>query len=401
MKILMVNKFLYPNGGAEVYMIKLGQYLEGMGHEVQYFGMEDQRNVVGNQWNSYTRNIDFRNNDLSLLSKIIYAKNSIYSKEARNKIRVVLERFKPDLVHLNNINYQLTPSIILEIEAHHIPIIQTVHDSQIACPNHRLYIEKTGQICEKCVGGNYLNCIKERCVQDSLSKSTLAAFESVYYHNKDIYNKVDRYVCPSKFIGKKIIQGGVKKEKIEILYNFSDNIEELPAKKQEEGYALYFGRLSVEKGIRTLIKVCKELPEVKFVIAGIGPLEDDFNNIDNVSSVGFKSGEELLSLIRNAEFSLYPSECYENCPLSIIESQNLGTPIIGSDLGGIKELIEHEKTGLIFKAADANALKSSIQRLWNDKKLVKYMEDNCLEKKDNSIEKYFEKLIKIYQSLLQ
>jgi len=143
------------------------------------------------------------------------------------------------------------------------------------------------------------------------------------------------------------------------------------------------------------------LPEVKFVIAGIGPLEDDFNNIDNVSSVGFKSGEELLSLIRNAEFSLYPSECYENCPLSIIESQNLGTPIIGSDLGGIKELIEHEKTGLIFKAADANALKSSIQRLWNDKKLVKYMEDNCLEKKDNSIEKYFEKLIKIYQSLLQ
>ena len=397
MKILMVNKFLYPNGGSETYIFKLGDYLKSLGHEVQYFGMEHKDRIVSNHAESYTTNIDFHS---GTLQKVLYPFKIIYSWEAREKIRLVLEDFKPDVVHMNNINYQITPSIIYEIKKYGIPIVQTVHDSQIACPNHRLYIETEGTVCERCLSGNFFNCVKHRCLQGSITKSMIAAIESYFYHLLDTYNLVNKYICPSRFIAERIVQGGVEKSRITIMYNFSDQMQALPQQNVVNSYVLYFGRLSQEKGINTLIFVCRELPEIPFVFAGNGPLVDSLTTIPNIDYVGFKKGEELQSLIRNAAFSLYPSEWYENCPLSVIESQALGTPVIGSDLGGIKELIEHGKTGLIFKAGDAEALKTAIKNLWEDMELREQMQKLCLKKQDNSIDVYTDKLLKQYQAVM-
>lgn len=399
MKILMVNKFLYPNGGSETYIFKLGDYLKSQGHEVQYFGMADDRNIAGNQVGSYTSNVDFRAKG-SIAAKSVYPFKIIYSKEARKKIKVVLEQFKPDIVHLNNINFQLTPSIIYEIKEHGIPVVQTVHDSQIACPSHRLYIETSGKICEKCVGGKYLNCLKEKCIQGSALKSAIAMMESFYYHKKDTYNLVDKYICPSQFMGDIIKRGGVRKDKVCIIHNFSDEIPELIDKKVDKPYALYFGRISKEKGIVTLISVCKDLPEIQFVFAGAGPLENLVTGVPNIEYAGFKTGAELQNLIHNARFSIYPSEWYENCPLSVIESQAVGTPVIGSDLGGTKELIDNGKTGIVFKGLDKEALRNAIELLWNDKELTDNMSGICLSKKGNTIDVYTEKLLKLYKSLL-
>lgn len=398
MKILMVNKFLYPNGGAEAYMIKLGKYLEEQGHEVQYFGMDHSDRCVSNDSNQYVSIIDLRN--CNKINMIKYLFKTIYSFESKKKICKVLDDFKPDIVHMNNINYQLTPSIIYEIIKHHIPIVQTVHDVQMVCPNHRLYIEKTGKICEKCIGGKYLNCIREKCVHGSRAKSVLAAFESYYYHIRNTYNLVNCYICPSKFIANKIQQGGVEKNRILVMYNFSDKIKEVPQLKISRRYVIYFGRLSVEKGINTLIKVCKELPNIRFVIAGAGPLEERVKGLSNVKFVGFKTGQELQKLISNACLSLYPSEWYENCPLSVIESQALGTPVLGSDLGGTKELIIKGKTGDIFKAGDILELKNSIQRLWENPQILETMHKECLKQKSNTIDIYYKKLIQVYKSLI-
>ncbi|MFL0194652.1 glycosyltransferase family 4 protein [Clostridium sp. WILCCON 0269] len=398
MKILMVNKFLYPNGGSETYMFKLGQYLTSLGHEVQYFGMADEKNIVSNSANSYTSNVDFYNG--KKLSKLTYPFKIIYSREARKKIAVVLDNFKPDIVHMNNINFQLTPSIFYEIKKCDIALVQTVHDSQIACPNHRLYIESKGTICEKCLNGKYTNCLKEKCMQSSSLKSAIMMFESIYYHKRNTYNLVDKYICPSNFIAEKIRQGGVEKDRTTVLYNFSDKIEKTPGKIDSQPYALYFGRLSKEKGILTLISVCKELSKIKFVFAGVGPLTDELEGIDNIEFVGFKNGSELQSLISNAEFSLYPSEWYENCPLSVIESQALGTPVIGSDLGGTRELIETGKTGLIFEGCSKSGLKDAILKLWADRILCKQMKNECLSRKSNTIDIYTEKLMKIYKSVI-
>ncbi|MCH5320261.1 MAG: glycosyltransferase [Eubacterium sp.] len=399
MKILMVNKFLYPAGGAETYMFGLGDYLKSSGHQVEYFGMDSVDRCVSNSIDCYTDNVDFRN--AGFTSKIKYSLKTIYSKEAKEKIGKVLDSFKPDVVHLNNINFQLTPSIIYAIKERNIPIVQTVHDVQISCPNHRMYNEQTEKICSECFDGKYIKCTKNRCVHGSLLKSAIASYESHYYHKKDTYNLIDRYICPSQFIADVIINAGVKEDKTTVLHNYCKDFGVLPPKDKSRKYVLYFGRLSVEKGIKTLIEACRELKDIQFVFAGTGPLADLCKDIKNIEAVGFKSGDELKTLIRNATFSLCPSECNENCPMSILESSALGTPVICSRLGGAPELVTPGETGEIFTAGDKEDLKIKILKLYNNPSLVDKMSESCIKASTNTIQNYSDKLISIYQSLMK
>jgi len=398
MKILMVNKFLYPNGGSETYVFKLGEYLTSIGHEVQYFGMEDEKNIVGNNVGSYTSKMDFHGGSIA---KLVYPFKIIYSFEARKKIRKVLNDFKPDVVHLNNINFQLTPSVIYEVCKRNIPLFQTVHDPQIVCPNHRLYIEEKEIVCDKCVSGRYTNCMKNKCLDNSTMKSFIAMVESYIYHKLKTYNKIDRYICPSTFMAGKLIAGGINSSKINVMYNFSDKVIAACQHKLKDEYVLYFGRISIEKGIKTLIQVCKELPEIKFIFAGSGPLTNSLLGIKNIEYVGFRKGKELQSLIEKAAFTVYPSEWYDNCPLSIIESQAYGTPVIGADIGGIPELIVHNHTGLIFESGNKLELKKAIKHLYSDNDLEKQMIKECLSQKSNSIDIYADKLICKYQRMME
>lgn len=400
MKILMVNKFLHPHGGSETYMLKLGEYLTSLGNEVQYFGMEHPDRCVGNSAGCYTENMDFHNS--SILKELSLPFKIIYSKEARKKISAVIENFKPDVVHLNNINFQLTPSIIYEIKKHGIPIVQTVHDTQMVCPNHKMYIDRKQSTCRECINGNYINCVKNKCLHNSLPKSMLAAFESYFYHRKNTYNLIDRFICPSKFMTEVMQNAGVDRHKLITLHDFCDKYIHLPPKNHDKKYVLYFGRLSPEKGIKTLVDVCRELKHIHFVFAGTGELSGLLKNIDNIEYVGFKSGKELDVLIRNALFSVCPSEWYENCSMSIIESLALGTPAIGSDLGGTPELISENETGLIFKAEDRQSLKNAIESLYNNPEKLAVMSEKCIEKSnENNIEKYTEKLMNIYKSAMK
>lgn len=395
MKILMVNKFLYPNGGSETYMFKLGEYLTSLGHQVEYFGMEHPDRCVSNSAQCYTKNMDFHNS--SPVEKILFSQKTIYSFEARKKIRVVLETFKPDVVHLNNINFQLTPSIIYEIKKHNIPIVQTVHDSQIACPNHRLYIEREGKVCNACKNGCYLNCLKNKCLDNSAMKSLIATIESYYYHSRKTYDLVDCYICPSKFMAQTISTGGIKENKITVLHNYCQKAV-MPQNKKD--YVIYFGRLSLEKGITTLIEVCKQLPQINFIFAGTGNLQSQCKKIKNINAVGFKSGNELTKLIQEAKLSVCPSQGYENCSMSIIESLSLGTPVIASNMGGNPELIIPNKTGLVFEAGNVKQLKNCVSDLYYSENLNE-MSKNCVKFSTNNIENYSQELIKIYNSLIK
>ncbi len=396
MKILMVNKFLYPNGGSETYMFKLGEYLTSLGHTVEYFGMEHNDRCVGNSADCYTENMDFHNT--GGLKKIKLSLKTIYSKEAKEKIGKVIERFKPDIIHLNNINFQLTPSIIYEIKKHNIPVVQTVHDVQMACPNHKMYNEEQKSTCEKCLDGKYINCVKNKCLHNSSMKSVIAAMESYYYHGKNTYNLIDCYICPSQFMADTITRAGIDKSRICVLHNFCEKHKNLPSKDTSKKYVLYFGRLSIEKGVHTLIEVCKELKNIDFVFAGTGELEDMCKGIENIEAVGFKTGNELKSLIRNALFSIAPSECYENCSMSIIESLSLGTPVIGSNIGGTPELIVQNETGLIFESGNKEDLKQAIQSLYYNPDVAASMSEKCIELSNNTIECYTQKLLALYRN---
>ena len=289
MRILMVNKFLYPNGGSETYIFKLGDQLKNLGHEVQYFGMEHEGRCVGNRVNAYTSDMDFHGG--SKISKLTYPIKTIYSSEARKQIRRVLDDFQPDVVHLNNFTYQITPSIILEIvrwrkETHRsCRIVFTAHDYNLVCPNHMLNNPNTRENCEKCLGGHYVNCVKGRCIHGSVAKSAVGTAEGYFWKWKGTYKYINTVICCSQFMKTKMDTNPVFKNKTVALHNFVDKVEYKKTIKKD--YILYFGRFSEEKGIRTLIDVCKSLPNINFVFAGGGPLEEDINSVSNIKNIVF------------------------------------------------------------------------------------------------------------------
>lgn len=399
MKILMINKFLHPNGGSETYLFKLGKCLEEQGNEVQYFGMEHEGRCVGNRVGAYTGEMDFHGG--SRLRKLTYPVRTIYSGEARKRIRLVLDDFQPDVCHLNNFTYQITPSVILEIvkwrreAGRECRIIYTAHDYNLVCPNHMLHNPNTHENCEKCLGGRFLNCVKGRCIHGSLAKSAIGAAEALFWNRKGVYRYIDRIICPSEFLKKKMDTNPVFREKTVTMHNFVDRVEERETEKKD--FVLYFGRFSEEKGIGTLLKACRELPDIEFVFAGSGPLEGDVNALPNVRNVGFQTGEALERLIREARFSIYPSEWYENCPFSVMESQMYGTPVLGADIGGIPELIDVGRTGELFESGDVEDLKGKILELWGNGGLT----DRCNESREkicfDTVEEYSDKLIRIYE----
>lgn len=394
MKILLINKFLYPNGGSETYIFKLGQQLMDMGHEVQYFGMEHQGRVVGNRVEAYTTDMDFHGG--SKLAKLIYPIKTIYSSEARKKLRLVLEDFQPDVCHLNNFNYQLTPSIILEIRkwSKTCRIVYTAHDYQLVCPNHMCRTVASNENCEKCLGGHFINCAKHKCIHNSRLKSAIGTMEATFWKLKGVYKHLDTVICCSRFMKTKLDTYPVLAGKTVAMHNFMEPVEAKAVTKQ--AYVLYFGRFSQEKGISTLIKVAKELPDVQFIFAGSGPLENQVNSVANIKNVGFQSGEALKKLVREAQFTVYPSEWYENCPFSVMESQVYGTPVLGAQIGGIPELIEPGKTGLLFESGNAADLKRKIEMMWNAPEMLKEMSENCTPDRFTSLERYTQELMKYY-----
>ncbi len=393
MKILMVNKFLYPKGGAETYALKLGEILKKNGHQVQYFGMRDERNTVGNDADALASSMDFQ---AGIKKNLAAPLRIIYNADARRQIRKVLEDFCPDVVHLNNIQFHLTPSIILETHAYRkrtgrkVNIVYTAHDYQLVCPSHGLFDTQLN-VCEKCLGGSYVHCLKTKCVKNSYGKSLLGMMDAYAWKWLPAYDYVDTIICCSRFLKSKLDTQRRLRGKTVAIHNFTDDKPRYIAEKK--GYVLEFGHLSKDKGTLTLLEVSKRMPETRFVFAGYGAAVEEIKKQPNADYVGFVHGEELEMLIRRATVSVCPSECFENCPFSVIESQMYGTPVVGSDMGGIPELIRPGKTGEIFEAGNADDLQEKLRCVLDHQ--TAYTE-NCLQVQFETPESYYQKLMGVY-----
>lgn len=464
----MVNKFLHPNGGAETYVFQLGRQLEQMGHKVEYFGMEHPDRIVGNRAGMYTDTMDFHAGGWR---RLFYPFRIIYSREAAGKIRKVLEHFEPDVVHLNNFNFQLTPSILYAVRRYEkekrreIRIIYTAHDYQWVCPNHMLWIPDSGEICTRCTRESPLNCARYRCIHNSGIRSILGAVEGWLYRRLRTYEMVDQILCPSYFMERMLSRQPLLADKTIVLHNFMNREEgqarpdkRMPVPKEEKkapntvadtgtegkycadtfpgteieekycadtmadtgterkycadapaavqtegphpsGYILYFGRYAQEKGIASLLEVCRRLPEVPFVFAGRGPLEQEVDRVSNIRNLGFLEGRELENIIKGARFVVFPSEWYENCPFSVMEAQSCGVPVLASDLGGTGELIRSGKTGELFRGGDAEALEEGIRRLWEDPERCRRYAEGCRSLAYHSLETYADRLVEIYRNI--
>lgn len=398
MKILLVNKFLYPKGGSETYLFNLGEHLCAAGHEVQYFGMDHEDRIVGNNVDAYTSNMDFHGG--SKLGKLFYPIKTIYSFEARKKIRQVLDDFQPDVCHINNFNYQLTPSIILEIvkwrkqNGRKCKIIYTAHDLQLVCPNHLMLNFKDEAVCEKCLNGNYVNCVKGKCIHGSTAKSVVGAAEAYYWKTRRVYRYIDTVISPSYFLAEKLSNYDDLKDKIKVMHNFASISD--AQKTDKDNYVIYFGRYSKEKGVTTLLQAVDKLQQIKFVFAGSGPLEAEIEGRKNIVNKGFLSGDELKKVISKACLSVVPSEWYENCPFSVIESQIYGTPVLGAKIGGIPELIRENETGELFESGNALSLEEKIRMLVSNPEKLNQYSNNCLNNTFSTAAEYCDELIKLY-----
>lgn len=397
MKILFVNKFLYPRGGAETYFLKLGVYFEQAGHQVSYFGMDDEKNTVGNAYGLYTQNMDFHS---SKIQRFLYPFKILYSLDAYRKMKKLIRMFHPDVIHLNNINFQLTPSIIDAAWKAGVPVIQTVHDSQMVCPGHLLYRPSTGQLCQRCVKGSKWNCVRYRCIHGSFVKSLLGSMEGILYSWKRNYDRVQLYICPSQFMESVLLSKPRYRGKTRVIPNFI----ELPDRDygSKADYILYFGRLSEEKGINFFLELCDRFPDVSFKIAGSGPYEEECKKRKNVEYLGLLTGEVLKKTIAQARFVIYPSICYENCPLSILEAISLGTPVISSSRGGSMELVDNGKTGILIEEPfSVNKLEKVVKKLLERPEWVEEMTRHCISSREKffTLEKYGKELERIYRQI--
>jgi len=401
MKILMVNKFLYPRGGSESYMLYLAEHLKKMGHEVEYFGMYDENNTVGNSKGLYTQNMDFHSKGLA---RFLYPLKIVYSLESKRKIMQVIDDFKPDIVHMNNINFQLTPSIIYGVKKKGIPLVQTVHDYQMICPNHLLYNFDKNVPCEKCTGGSHINCVKNKCIHGSKIKSIIGVIEAKFYRFLKTYKKVDLFVCPSNFLENKLLSAKeYYKGKTKTIHNFIDKEKFAGSSQKEDSYIVFVGRLSKEKGIENIAKTAKLLPEYDFIVAGSGPDENLLKDIPNIKLAGFVGGEKLTNLMGNAKVLLLPSVCYENCPLSILEAHCLGVPVVTMNSGGMAELVKDGVTGTLVNEPTPEAIAQSIRKTIDNEDYYKTLRENCKNEKDNilSVESYADILVKEYEKLIR
>lgn len=403
MKILLVNKFHFLKGGSEKYYFDLAKLLKEKGHEVAFFSMQDEKNIKTNCKEYFVEKSDMNSKN------IFKALGVIYSSKNKKAMEKALNDFKPDIVHLNNFQRQLSASIIKPIKKRNIPIVFTAHDLQAICPAI-VMLDNDKNICEKCLKGKYINCIKGKCVKNSSLKSLLGAVEGKYYRGASIYSKqIDRIITPSEFYKKKLEEDGIDSKKIISLHNFI-NIDDYDVKLEDEGYALYYGRIIKEKGVMNLLEAFKNIKNCKLYIAGTGPDEEKVkqyiknNNITkNVKLLGFLDSNGVKEYVRKARFVIIPSVWYENCPYSVLETLAMGKPIIGSDLGGIPELVKNNENGLIYKYNNIEDLKNKMQNLIENKdKAVKLGEKaKKIARKAFSKENYYNKIIRVYEELIK
>ena len=403
MRILLVNKYFYRKGGAETYFFALAEGLKALGHEVAFFSMKHPNNEPS-YWSKYFVSEKDYVGDISAFKKVQEASTLIYSFEAKRKFEALLEEFKPDVIHMNNVHRQLTLSILDApyLKKHHVPVMYTAHDYILLCPAYTM-VNGRGEVCDTCLDKHFIHATKNVCVKGSRIKSALATMEAEFLKFHHAYSKIDLIIAPSQFMKSKLDEGGFAGKTVAMQNFLTDSQMAMGARvanthKFEDAqagsrpYFLFFGRLSKEKGILTLVRAflqaaglvggnadaqsddqsAQVLPVTwDLHIVGDGPERGAIEQLiasagpqaaSRIHLLGYKSGEELQREVGNARFSVLvlSSEWRENMPYSGLESLAAQTPIIGAKIGGIPELVEESRTGFTFESGNIADLKDGL-----------------------------------------
>lgn len=418
MNILLINKFYYYRGGAETHFFALQKMLESRGHKVVIFSTKSSKTVRSIWMKYFPKYYDLvvRHN---IFYKVVSFLNLFFNIEANIRLRRLIRENDIDIAHVHNIYHHISPSILKVLKNKNIPIVMTLHDYKLICPNYSLFNFKDGNICEKCKNGNYFNCYKNRCIKNSKIKSLSASLEMYFQKKFFSYEKlVDVFIAPSEFIKNKFFEFGFSNKNIEVIHNFANhnfgedkNIEAKEVLDQK--FFLYFGRLAKEKGLDVFLKALSKVKkDFNFYIIGSGPEEKQLKKL--VSDLGLDSKVRFLGFfgktrkqdldyyISKAEFVVVPSLWYENCSMTIVESMVIGKLVMVSNLGGNTELVEDDKTGIVFDPYKESEIVDKIERIIDNRVLIEEMSKNAqkaaLERFGEEI--YYNKIINIYKELV-
>lgn len=362
-----MNKFHYRKGGSETYYFALAELLRAAGHEVIFFAMESEKNEPCEQESFFVSNVEY-NGPQGAAAQLKSAAKLLYSFEAKNKFSQLMQQERPDIVHLNLVHRQITLSIVDVCHKMGVPVVFTQHDLICVCPNYTC-LSPEG-VCEDCLSGHFGACIKKRCVKNSRAKSLLAAAEARLYRILGSYHKIDCYLTPSAFYRDLLQKTGFTKRPVRHLANFLPLGTVYKAMPAQQEVLLYLGRLTPEKGCATLLRAMAQCPDARLNLAGDGPQREELEELtrqlkleNRVHFLGFLTGQPLRDALEGCKAVVLPSEWYENGPYSVMEALSCGKPVIGSQIGGIPEMVRPGKTGATFQPGNVQELAQKIQEL--------------------------------------
>ncbi len=364
MKILFINNYLYFRGGAEVSLFETSKILKDNGHTVLFLGTDYLTDKCYFHPVHTIKNVDNARQYSSKFTRVFY------SKDLSDKLKQIIHHYKPSIIHLNNVHHKLSPSFIPLINNYNSPIVWSLRDYKLICPSYMM--NNNGKFCQLCSNGKYYHCLLNNCFKKNILKSIIGTIES-YLFNKyfKIYRHVDVFIPTSKFMKDTFINAGFKGEMI-ILPNFL-NIEEYQSNfNVDRNYGIYFGRLSREKGLFTLLKAIENNKNLYFDFIGDGELKSEIRNyiveknLNHINIIDHLNRSALNRKVREALFVVLPSEWPEAFGRTALEAMALGRPVIGSKIGGIPELVIDGHNGLLFKPKSVAELKEKIAILQND-----------------------------------
>jgi glycosyltransferase involved in cell wall biosynthesis len=391
MKVLLIHDFYQIFGGEDAVALSERKLLEKHGHQVLLYS---------------------RHNDelqsFGVPDKLYFIFDTVYSMRTAREVKKTVLDFQPDVAYIHNIYPLISPSVYHLLYSMDVPIVQCVHNFRPFCPNGLFFTH--GERCQRCKGGNYLHSIVHHCYRDSYYLSLVYAASVAVNRLKNMLDRISAFICLTKFYEKLLVEQGVPEEKIFVRPSSIDTSVVTPHFGAAlDPYAVYLGRLSVEKGPWTLLRAFEYAPEVRLKIIGTGPLEEDMRRyiqekgLHNVEMVGFKTGEEKWELLKNALFAVISSDCYENFPVAALEFYAAGKPIVAPDLGGLPYIIKDAQTGLLFRPDNSADLADKARHLFSHPEEAVRMGRRARElaEIEFSPDKSYENLMNIFEQVRQ
>ncbi len=359
--------------------------------------------TIPNKWQDYFVSYYELEQKHSLKDKLKIVSRFFYNLEAKRKIRRLINDFQPEVAHVHNIYHHLSPSILRELKKNKIPVVMTLHDYKLICPNYNLFVR--GRIWERSKPRRYYRCFLDRCVKDSYFKSLICTLEAYFHYIFGFWRQVDIFISPSRFLADKFKEFDFRGD-IRVVPN--PLLDDLPSPEEvgDEDYFLYFGRLSPEKGVEDILEAWSLLVNrPRLLILGDGPQRSDLEELskkrgleEKVFFLGHQEKKSLFRYIKSARAVVFPSRWQENYPYSILEAGYLTKILVCVNIGGISELVKNRFSGLLYEPGDVEKLSQIVAEIKEKPLKFSYLGENISAqiKKENNPDKYYKDLINIY-----